>query len=103
MKGFKFVYFLLFLTISGCKTKYATKEFKTSQIPKALNYNDLDGWAAHPDKNDSIIDIFYNIKKKDLKADVSSYTPLFLPVKKMMLGILMFWTQYKITLLKILQ
>ena len=82
MKGFKLVYFLLFLTISGCKTKYATKEFKISQIPKAVNYGDLEGWAAHPDKNDSIIDVFYNNKKKDLKADVFYIYPTLLTSKK---------------------
>ena len=64
MKGFKLVYFLLFVSISACKTKYATKEFKISQIPKAVNYGDIEGWAAHPDKNDSIIDVFYIIKRR---------------------------------------
>ena len=60
---------LFILTLVGCKSKYVTKEFKYAEAPKSPDYNKLNSWAAHPDKNDTIIDKFYNDEKKNLKAD----------------------------------
>jgi len=50
MKLPKFLIFISVLCFFGCKTKYATKEFSTSEIPKTPDYSDLNSWAAHPKK-----------------------------------------------------
>ena len=82
MIRFRLILFLFFTIFTACKTKYATKEFKNSQIPASPNYDNLDSWAAHPDKNDSIIDIFYNTDKENLKADIFYIYPTLLTNKK---------------------
>ena len=56
--------FLLIFTLVGCKTKYATKEFKYSEAPKIPNYSELNSWAAHPEKNDTISINFIIPKRK---------------------------------------
>lgn len=66
------------MLVFGCKSKYATKEFLVSEIPKSPDYKELNSWAAHPQKDDSIIDIFYNTKKENLKADVFYIYPTLL-------------------------
>ena len=66
------------MVVFGCKSKYATKEFLVSEIPKSPDYKELNSWAAHPLKDDSIIDIFYNTKKENLKADVFYIYPTLL-------------------------
>ena len=48
---------VIFIFFSGCKTKYATKDFIFSEAPSKPDYSKLKSWAAHPKKNDSIIDI----------------------------------------------
>ena len=73
---------LLLLSLLSCKTKYATKEFKLSEAPVTPDYNNLENWAAHPKKNDSIIDIFYTTEKKNLRADVFYIYPTLLTDKK---------------------
>ena len=73
---------LLILSVVSCKTKYATKEFKYSEAPKSPNYSELNSWAAHPEKNDTIIDKFYNTEKKNLKADVFYIYPTLLTNNK---------------------
>ena len=82
MIRFSLFLFLCFAIFTGCKTKYATKEFKNSQLPVSPNYNNLESWAAHPEKNDSIIDIFYTAEKENLKADVFYIYPTLLTNKK---------------------
>ena len=59
---------LLIFSLISCKTKYATKEFKYSDTPEVPNYENLESWAAHPSKTDSVIDIFYTTDKKNLKV-----------------------------------
>ncbi len=63
----KFLYFkkrkyllliVIFIFFSGCKTKYATKDLIFSEVPSKPDYSKLKSWAAHPEKNDSIIDLF---------------------------------------------
>ena len=73
---------LLILTLVGCKSKYVTKEFKYAEAPKSPDYSKLNSWAAHPDKNDTIIDKFYNDEKKNLKADVFYIYPTLLTNNK---------------------
>ena len=73
---------LLILSVVSCKTKYATKEFIYSEAPKSPDYSELNSWAAHPEKNDSIIDAFYNTEKKNLKADVFYIYPTLLTDNK---------------------
>ena len=73
---------LLILTLVGCKSKYETKEFKYAEDPKSPDYSKLNSWAAHPDKNDTIIDKFYNDEKKNLKADVFYIYPTLLTNNK---------------------
>ena len=82
MIRFSLFLFLCFAVFTGCKTKYATKEFKNSQLPVSPNYNNLESWAAHPEKNDSIIDVFYTAEKENLKADVFYIYPTLLTNKK---------------------
>jgi len=82
MIRFKLILFFCCTIFTACKTKYATKEFKVSQIPLSPNYNSLESWAAHPDKNDSIIDVFYTSDKENLKADVFYIYPTLLTNKK---------------------
>ena len=69
---------LLIFSLISCKTKYATKEFKYSDAPAVPNYENLESWAAHPSKTDSVIDIFYTTDKKNLKADVFYIYPTLL-------------------------
>ncbi len=66
------------ISIQSCKIKYATKEFSISEIPIAPDYSKLDSWAAHPQKKDSAIDVFYNVDKNVLKADVFYVYPTLL-------------------------
>lgn len=73
---------LLILSVVSCKTKYATKEFIYSEAPKSPDYSELNSWAAHPEKNDPIIDAFYNTEKKNLKADVFYIYPTLLTDNK---------------------
>ena len=75
---------ILFFTLSffGCKTKYVSKEFKISEAPLIPDYSNLENWAAHPKKNDSIIDVFYTTEKKNLKADVFYIYPTLLTDNK---------------------
>ena len=68
MLRFKLILFFCCTIFTACKTKYATKEFKVSQIPLSPNYNSLESWAAHPEKNDSIIDVFYTTEKERISA-----------------------------------
>ena len=75
-----FLFCLIF--IYSCKTKYATKDFIISEIPSSPNYSKLESWAAHPNKNDSIIDTFYNVEKNDLRADIFYIYPTLLTDKK---------------------
>ena len=82
MTRFKLILFFCCAIFTGCKTKYATKEFKASQTPLSPSYNNLESWAAHPDKNDSIIDVFYTTPKENLKADVFYIYPTLLTSKK---------------------
>ena len=82
MNLFRLFNFLLILTLVGCKTKYATKEFKYSEAPNSPDYSKLNSWAAHPEKNDEIIDKFYNTEKKNLKADVFYIYPTLLTNNK---------------------
>ena len=58
---------LLILTLVGCKSKYETKEFKYAEAPKSPDYSKLNSWAADPDKNDTIIDKFYNNENRNKK------------------------------------
>jgi len=76
------IIFLLCLVLASCKTKYVTKEFKESELSSAPDYNKLSSWAANPEKNDSIIDIFYNSKKNILEADVFYVYPTLLSDKR---------------------
>ena len=69
---------LLIFSLISCKTKYATKEFKYSDAPAAPNYENLESWAAHPSKIDSVIDVFYTTEKENLKADVFYIYPTLL-------------------------
>ena len=69
---------LLIFSLISCKTKYATKEFKYSDAPAVPNYENLESWAAHPSKTDSVIDIFYTTEKENLKADVFYIYPTLL-------------------------
>ena len=62
MNIFRIISLLLILSVVSCKTKYATKEFIYSEAPKSPDYSELNSWAAHPEKNDPIIDAFYPIK-----------------------------------------
>ena len=73
---------LLLLSLSSCKTKYATKEFKLSEAPAIPDYSNLENWAAHPKKNDSTIDVFYTTEKKNLRADVFYIYPTLLTDNK---------------------
>ena len=82
MIKFKIILLLCFAVFTACKTKYATKEFKNSQLPASPNYKILESWAAHPEKNDSVIDVFYNTKKENLKADVFYIYPTLLTSEK---------------------
>ena len=82
MIRFKLILFFCCTIFTACKTKYATKEFKVLQTPLSPNYNILESWAAHPDKNDSIIDVFYTSAKQNLKADVFYIYPTLLTNKK---------------------
>ena len=66
----------------GCKSKYATKDFILSESPSPPDYSNLESWAAHPEKNDTIIDLFYNVSKQSLKADVFYIYPTLLTDKK---------------------
>ena len=65
----------------GCKSKYATKDFILSESPSPPDYSNLESWAAHPEKNDTIIDLFYNVSKQNLKADVFYIYPTLLTDK----------------------
>ena len=96
MIRFNLILFFCCTIFTACKTKYATKEFKVSQIPLSPNYNSLESWAAHPEKSDSIIDVFYTTEKENLKADVFYIYPTLLTSKKMMHGTLMFLITSKI-------
>ena len=69
---------LLIFSLISCKTKYATKEFKYSDAPAVPNYENLESWAAHPSKIDSVIDVFYTTEKENLKADVFYIYPTLL-------------------------
>jgi len=69
---------LLIFSLISCKTKYATKEFKYSDAPAVPNYENLESWAAHPSKTDSVIDVFYTTEKENLKADVFYIYPTLL-------------------------
>ena len=82
MIRFNLILFFCCTIFTACKTKYATREFKVSQTPLSPNYNSLESWAAHPDKNDSIIDVFYTTAKKNLKADIFYIYPTLLTSKK---------------------
>ena len=73
---------LLIFSLISCKTKYATKEFKYSDAPAVPNYENLESWAAHPSKIDSVIDVFYTTKKENLKADVFYIYPTLLTDNK---------------------
>ena len=73
---------LLIFSLVSCKTKYATKEFKYSDAPAAPNYENLESWAAHPSKIDSVIDVFYTTEKENLKADVFYIYPTLLTDNK---------------------
>ena len=57
MNIFRIISLLLILSAVSCKTKYATKEFIYSEAPKSPDYSELNSWAAHPEKNDPIIEI----------------------------------------------
>ena len=82
MIRYKLILFFCCTIFTACKTKYATKEFKVSQAPPSPDYNNLESWAAHPEKNDSIIDVFYTTEKEKLKADVFYIYPTLLTSKK---------------------
>ena len=69
---------LLIFSLISCKTKYATKEFNYSDAPEVPNYENLESWAAHPSKTDSVIDVFYTTEKENLKADVFYIYPTLL-------------------------
>ena len=73
---------LLIFSLISCKTKYATKEFKYSDAPAVPNYENLESWAAHPSKIDSVIDVFYTTEKENLKADVFYIYPTLLTDNK---------------------
>jgi len=73
---------LLIFSLFSCKTKYATKEFKYSDAPAVPNYENLESWAAHPSKIDSVIDVFYTTEKENLKADVFYIYPTLLTDNK---------------------
>ena len=73
---------VIFIFFSGCKTKYATKDFIFSEAPSKPDYSKLKSWAAHPEKNYSIIDLFYNEDQNSLKADVFYIYPTLLTDKK---------------------
>ena len=73
---------LLIFSFISCKTKYATKEFKYSDAPAVPNYENLESWAAHPSKIDSVIDVFYTTEKENLKADVFYIYPTLLTDNK---------------------
>ena len=73
---------LLIFSLISCKTKYATKEFKYSDAPAVPNYENLESWAAHPSKTDSVIDVFYTTEKENLKADVFYIYPTLLTDNK---------------------
>ena len=75
MIRFNLILFFCCTIFTACKTKYATKEFKVSQTPLSPDYNSLESWAAHPDKNDSIIDIFYTrvTLVKTQRSNVQNY------------------------------
>ena len=73
---------LLIFSLISCKTKYATKEFKYSDAPAVPNYENLESWAAHPNKTDSVIDVFYTTEKENLKADVFYIYPTLLTDNK---------------------
>ena len=79
MKNFYLI--IILICLSSCKSKYATKEFVFSEAPIKANYGSLDSWAAHPKKNDSVIDVFYNEDKNDLKADIFYIYPTLLTDK----------------------
>ena len=81
MKLTKFIIFVSVVYFFSCKTKYSSKEFLLSDIPKTPDYSDLNSWAAHPKKLDSIIDKFYNTPKENLKADVFYIYPTLLTNK----------------------
>ena len=82
MSIIRLINLLLILSVFSCKTKYVTKEFKYSEAPESPNYSELKSWAAHPEKNDPIIDVFYNSDKKNLKADVFYIYPTLLTDSK---------------------
>ena len=67
MIRYKLILFFCCTVFTACKTKYATKEFKVYQTPSIPNYKSLESWAAHPEKKDSIIDVFYTTEKENLK------------------------------------
>ena len=73
---------LLIFSLISCKTKYSTKEFKYSDAPEVPNYENLESWAAHPSKIDSVIDVFYTTEKENLKADVFYIYPTLLTDNK---------------------
>ena len=73
---------LLIFSLISCKTKYSTKEFKYSDAPAVPNYENLESWAAHPSKTDSVIDVFYTTEKENLKADVFYIYPTLLTDNK---------------------
>lgn len=82
MNIFRLAIIVLLTIFSSCKTGFKTKDFKLSELPLIPNYSELSFWAAHPEKNDSIIDMFYNTKKEDLKADVFYIYPTLLTDRK---------------------
>lgn len=83
MTKIHFIYYCLFIYVCtiSCKTHYSTKDFKITEVPISPDYNNLESWAVHPDRNDSLIDVFYNKKKYDLKADVFYVYPTLLTDK----------------------
>ena len=73
--------FLIGILFLGCKTKYATKDFLISEIPKKPNYSNISSWAAHPQKKEGILNDFYT-NKENLKADIFYIYPTLLTNKE---------------------
>ena len=82
MNLFRLISLLFSITIFSCKTTYVSKDFRIADAPASPDYSDLENWAAHPKKNDSLIDIFYTTDKKNLKADVFYIYPTLLTDNK---------------------
>lgn len=65
-------YFLLILLLSACATQRSIPAFSISRAPEAPNYQQLDAWAAHPEKSDpsDLVPAELNGDMRDSLADV---------------------------------